>query len=166
MQHKTDLRKPDPRAAETHRGATLAGIFWVFFRIGLLSFGGGLTGWVYLEIVAARQWMTDDEFMSGIAVSQILPGANVANLAIYVGSTLKGPIGAVAYTRETRSTGASARSFVTASRSVSSRSPRLEPSPTTTRTRARYRYPARSAAEKTGRKCSLRASCLRSGADW
>jgi len=68
----------------------------VFFRIGLLSFGGGLTGWVYREVVQTRGWMAEDEFLSGMAVSQILPGANIANLAVYVGNRLKGPLGAAA----------------------------------------------------------------------
>jgi chromate transporter len=67
----------------------------VFFRIGLFSFGGGLTGWVYREVVQMRGWLAEDEFLSGMAVSQILPGANIANLAIYVGHRLKGLLGAV-----------------------------------------------------------------------
>lgn len=67
----------------------------VFFRIGMFSFGGGLTGWVYREIVQMRGWLEEDEFLSGMAVSQILPGANIANLAVYIGHRLRGPLGAV-----------------------------------------------------------------------
>jgi chromate transporter len=72
----------------------LAPIFWVFFRIGLFSFGGGLSGWVYREVVTLRGWMTDADFLSGLALGQILPGANVTNLAVYVGQQLRGPAGA------------------------------------------------------------------------
>jgi chromate transporter len=68
----------------------------VFFRIGMFSFGGGLSGWMYREVVQARGWLTEDEFLSGMAVGQILPGANVANLTIYIGHRLKGPLGAAA----------------------------------------------------------------------
>lgn len=74
---------------------SILSIFLVFFRIGLLSFGGGLTGWVYREVVAQRGWVDEDEFMSGLALSQILPGANITNLAVYIGQKLHGLVGAI-----------------------------------------------------------------------
>lgn len=73
---------------------SLAAIFAVFFRIGLFSFGGGLSGWVYREVVTIRHWVKEDEFLSGLAVCQILPGPNITNLAMFIGHTLKGPLGA------------------------------------------------------------------------
>jgi len=76
------------------RRVSIAAIFSVFFSIGLFSFGGGLTGWVYRDVVLMRGWLNEDEFLSGMAVSQILPGANIANLSIYVGQKLRGPLGA------------------------------------------------------------------------
>lgn len=75
---------------------TILAIFIVFLRIGLLSFGGGLTGWVFREVVILRGWLSEDEFMSGLAMAQILPGTNVANLAIYTGQRLHGLAGATA----------------------------------------------------------------------
>lgn len=71
-------------------------LFFMFFRIGLLSFGGGLSGWVFREAVLIRRWLTEDEFLSGLAVAQVLPGANIANLAVYLGNKLKGPLGSAA----------------------------------------------------------------------
>jgi chromate transporter len=71
-------------------------MFSLFFRIGLLSFGGGLSGWFYREIVVVREWISEDEFMSGLAMSQILPGTNITNLAIYIGHKLRGVPGACA----------------------------------------------------------------------
>ena len=47
----------------------LPSLFWVFCRIGAFSFGGGLSGWVYREVVLMRPWMTEEEFMSSLAVS-------------------------------------------------------------------------------------------------
>jgi chromate transporter len=76
--------------------AKLSEIFLVFLRIGAFSFGGGLTGWVYREVVQRRHWLAEQEFLSGMAVSQILPGANVTNLSIYIGQRLRGTIGAFA----------------------------------------------------------------------
>jgi chromate transporter len=71
-------------------------IFLVFFRIGLLSFGGGLAGWIFREVVLIRRWLTEDEFLSGMALGQILPGANVANLTIFIGQRLRGLPGSTA----------------------------------------------------------------------
>jgi chromate transporter len=39
--------------------------------------------------------MSDDDFFSGLALSQILPGANVTNLSVYIGQRLRGPVGAI-----------------------------------------------------------------------
>lgn len=75
--------------------SSIVALFLVFFRIGLFSFGGGLTGWVYREVVTLRGWIDEDEFMSGLALSQILPGANITNLAVYIGQKLHGLAGAV-----------------------------------------------------------------------
>jgi chromate transporter len=72
----------------------LFSIFWVFFRIGLFSFGGGLSGWIYRDVVTLRGWMSDTDFLSGLAFAQILPGANVTNLSVYIGQHLRGPAGA------------------------------------------------------------------------
>jgi len=74
---------------------SLVSLFLVFFRVGLFSFGGGLSGWIYREVVTLRGWMSDDDFFSGLALSQILPGANVTNLSVYIGQRLRGPVGSV-----------------------------------------------------------------------
>lgn len=68
----------------------------LFFRIGAFSFGGGLSGWVYREVVILRNWLDEDEFMSGLALGQVLPGANIINLSVYVGQKLRGAPGALA----------------------------------------------------------------------
>jgi chromate transporter len=67
----------------------------VFFRVGLFSFGGGLSGWIYREVVTRWGWMSDDDFFSGLALSQILPGANVTNLSVYIGQRPRGPAGLI-----------------------------------------------------------------------
>ncbi len=73
----------------------LGALFLVFARIGLFSFGGGLSGWIYREVVLMRPWLTEEEFLSGTAISQILPGANVTNLSVFIGQKLRGVPGAV-----------------------------------------------------------------------
>jgi len=71
-------------------------LFLIFSRIGLSSFGGGLSGWFYREFVQDRKWMSEEDFLNGLALSQALPGVNVKNMAIWIGYRLAGARGAVA----------------------------------------------------------------------
>ena len=73
---------------------SLMSLYGVFFRVGLFSFGGGISAWVHREIVDMRHWVTEQEFMGGFALGQILPGVNSTNLTIYIGQHLRGAIGA------------------------------------------------------------------------
>lgn len=73
-----------------------AQLFWVFARIGLTSFGGGLSGWLLREFVQNRKWMTQEEFLNGLSISQALPGVNVKNMAVWIGYRLLGWRGAFA----------------------------------------------------------------------
>ncbi|MBV9522389.1 MAG: chromate transporter, partial [Alphaproteobacteria bacterium] len=85
------MREPSPR----DMAVPLAQIALVFSRIGIASFGGGLVAWMHREAVERRQWLRDSEFLSGLALSQVLPGANMVNLALYLGMQLRGGIGAL-----------------------------------------------------------------------
>jgi chromate transporter len=73
---------------------SLLQLYALFFRIGLFSFGGQLTSWIHREVVIIREWMSDDEFLSGLALAQILPGVNSTNTAVFVGQHLRGFMGA------------------------------------------------------------------------
>lgn len=73
---------------------TLLGLFLIFSRIGLTSFGGGLSGWLLREFVQDRQWIGEEDFLNGLALSQALPGINVKNMAIWIGHRLLGWRGA------------------------------------------------------------------------
>ncbi|MFM2129321.1 MAG: hypothetical protein RL477_867 [Pseudomonadota bacterium] len=75
---------------------SLAAIFMLFFRIGVLSFGGGLLGWLHREVVEKRAWLKDMDFLGGLTLAQVMPGINVTNLGIYIGSRLRGAPGAAA----------------------------------------------------------------------
>lgn len=73
---------------------TLFGLFLIFSRIGLTSFGGGLSGWLLREFVQDRNWISEEDFLNGLAISQALPGINVKNMAIWIGHRLLGWRGA------------------------------------------------------------------------
>ena len=79
-----------------NRLPTSLGLFLIFSRIGLTSFGGGLSGWLLREFVQNRPWLTEEEFLNGLAISQALPGVNVKNMAIWIGYRLAGSNGAIA----------------------------------------------------------------------
>jgi chromate transporter len=74
---------------------TLPTIAAVFSRIGLSSFGGGLIAWMHREAVERRRWVGDQEFLSGLAICQVLPGGNMVNMSLYLGTRLRGAIGAL-----------------------------------------------------------------------
>lgn len=64
-------------------------------RVGLTSFGGGLSAWMLRLVVHEKGWVTEAEFLSGLAVCQVFPGINVLNLAIWLGFRLHGGRGAI-----------------------------------------------------------------------
>jgi chromate transporter len=86
---------PAEDEASARPQVSLFAISRVFFAIGALSFGGGITGWVYRDVVLRKQWMTDAEFVAGLALAQALPGGNVTNISVYVGNWLRGVPGAL-----------------------------------------------------------------------
>ncbi len=49
---------------------------------------------MHRETVTKRRWIDEQQFLSGLALSQILPGANVSNLAVYIGLCMRGWVGA------------------------------------------------------------------------
>jgi len=78
-----------------HKPPTLLALFLIFSRIGLTSFGGGLSGWLLREFVQDRAWISEEDFLNGLAISQALPGINVKNMAIWIGHRLLGWRGAL-----------------------------------------------------------------------
>ena len=86
-------RQPGTRQIATPSALQL---LLTFSQIGVTSFGGGLSGWMLREFVQRRAWLTEEEFLSGLALSQAFPGVNTVNLAIWVGYRLQGNAGALA----------------------------------------------------------------------
>jgi chromate transporter len=85
-----------PAPPERTPRVSLVTLAATFAKIGLMSFGGALSGWMYREVVQRRQWLGEEEFLSGLALGQIMPGANVANLSLFIGQRLRGGAGALA----------------------------------------------------------------------
>ncbi|NLF41711.1 MAG: chromate transporter, partial [Bacteroidales bacterium] len=62
-------------------------LFWTFFKIGAVSFGGGYAMIPLIqEQLEALGWMNAEEFANILAVSEMTPGPLATNTATYVGA--------------------------------------------------------------------------------
>ena len=72
-------------------------LYWAFFRIGGLTFGGGLSMLPMLkyELVEKKKWVSEEQLLDCYAVGQCTPGIIAVNTATYVGYLRKGLAGAI-----------------------------------------------------------------------
>jgi chromate transporter len=70
-------------------------LFMGFTKIGLSGFGGVLP-WARRTIVEQKQWITAADFNAILGICQLVPGPNIVNLAVCVGSRFGGAKGALA----------------------------------------------------------------------
>lgn len=84
-----------PPAGPGRRAVGLAELFTGFLTIGLRGFGGVLP-WARRMAVEERGWLDDAECTSLLGLCQVLPGPNVVNFSIAVGSRFGGAAGAAA----------------------------------------------------------------------
>src|SRR5512142_3008563 len=75
---------------------SLPRLVWSFVRLGTIGFGGpiALAANMQRDLVDARQWLTSDEYLEGLALAQLAPGPLAAQLAMYLGYILDDVIGA------------------------------------------------------------------------
>ncbi len=85
---------PEAEAAPANVPSLWELVFF-FGLIGLTSFGGGLTAYIRRLAVTQKGWLTDEEFFSALAIVQILPGARVVGISVYIGNHLRGLLGAI-----------------------------------------------------------------------
>jgi len=77
------------------RPASAADLFFIFNRLALQGFGGVLAV-AQRELVERKQWLSRAQFVEMLALSQVLPGPNVVNLALMLGDRFFGLRGAIA----------------------------------------------------------------------
>ena len=74
-------------------------LFFTFFKIGALTFGGGYAMIPFVrEQVLLHGWLTEEELLNMIAVSESTPGPIAVNMATFVGSNEAGILGSIAAT--------------------------------------------------------------------
>jgi len=84
-----------PDQGITQKPVPLLDLFLQFLIVGAVSFGGGIIAYERILLVEKRKWLTADQFMAYLAISQTMPGLNSVNLAVLTGDYLKGIKGSV-----------------------------------------------------------------------
>ena len=88
---------PDNQASggdPPNQPVSLMSLFIEFLLIGAVSFGGGIVAYEKILLTEKKKWLSQDEFMAALAISQTMPGLNSVNLAVLAGDKLRGGMGA------------------------------------------------------------------------
>ena len=82
---------------KANRFKTYISLFASFFKIGLVTFGGGLAMLPILkrDLVDSKGWLTEDEILDYFAIGQSTPGVIAVNVATFVGYKRAGVIGSI-----------------------------------------------------------------------
>jgi chromate transporter len=78
-------------------GRMLGELFWVFFKVGTFTFGGGyaMMPLIQREVTERRNWVDATELVDIFAIAQSVPGVIAINSAILIGKKMAGTMGAV-----------------------------------------------------------------------
>ena len=69
-------------------------LFLAFLQIGVSAFGGALP-WGRRILVEDREWLSERDFTEIVTVCQAVPGPNMVNLAVFIGTRYHGIVGAL-----------------------------------------------------------------------
>ncbi len=77
---------------------SLSSIFLTFLKIGAFTIGGAyaMIPLIRREVVEKKGWITDEDFLNGLAAAQSCPGPIAINLSVYVGLHVRGHWGMAA----------------------------------------------------------------------
>ncbi len=75
-------------------------LFLTFFKIGLFTFGGGyaMLPLIHAEVVDSKKWISNEQMLDMLAISESTPGPFAINAATFVGYHTGGFAGAAAAT--------------------------------------------------------------------
>ncbi len=73
-------------------------LFWIFFKIGALTFGSGyaMISIIENEVVTRKHWFDREDFIDHLTLAQSAPGPIALNAAVFTGYRVKGIGGAAA----------------------------------------------------------------------
>jgi chromate transporter len=71
-------------------------IFSRFFKLGATAYGGpGMISQIKETAVNQNGWIKEEEFMRGLALCQLIPGATMVQIVTYIGYRVRGIWGAL-----------------------------------------------------------------------
>ena len=75
-------------------------LFFTFAKIGLFTFGGGyaMIPLIEKEVVDKKKWISGEELLDVIAISESTPGPIAVNAATFIGKKIGGFVGALCAT--------------------------------------------------------------------
>jgi chromate transporter len=79
----------DATATPREPRPSLLQLFLGFLEMTLSGFGGVLA-WAHRTLVERRGWLSERDFAALLGLSQVLPGGNIINMAVFVGDRLHG----------------------------------------------------------------------------
>ena len=94
------IEEPKPQSSAVDGASlvpfTVGDLLLYFLRLGSLGFGGpiALAGYMQRDLVEARRWVSKQDYLEGLAFSQLSPGPLAAQLAMYLGWLRAGAFGA------------------------------------------------------------------------
>lgn len=90
------MADPDLPPSPSEPAYSLPQLTTYFLRLGTVGFGGpvALVGYMHRDLVAERQWITEEDYNEGLALAQLAPGPLAAQLGIYLGYVHYGILGA------------------------------------------------------------------------
>jgi len=73
-------------------------LYAAFFKVGLLTFGGGyaMLPVANKEVSAKKGWAAEEEILDFFTISQALPGLIAVNTSLFIGNKVKGMAGGIA----------------------------------------------------------------------
>lgn len=73
-------------------------IFWTFFKIGPVTFGGGyaMIPLIEREVVEKKKWVKTEDITDVFAIAESIPGAIAINSSTFIGYRIGGIKGAIA----------------------------------------------------------------------
>ncbi|MGC2743944.1 MAG: chromate transporter [Candidatus Angelobacter sp.] len=76
--------------------ASLSKFALYFLKLGCIGFGGpiALVGYMQRDLVDDRHWISQEDYLNGLAFSQLAPGPLAAQMAMYLGFVRAGFVGA------------------------------------------------------------------------
>ncbi len=97
MSQPPDPAAPDLEPPQASRSARLKELAQLFLKLGAIGFGGPQAhiAMIHDEAVARRGWLTEDQFLEGVAICEMLPGPASTQTGIYTGYLRAGQLGAL-----------------------------------------------------------------------